>query len=920
MNIAEGQNETAEFEEDKYENLSNYFLDKMEYLLPNEEDQGKSILTEKGHLGKLGRDISESTYQELLASVNYDYGEALKLIKSSELKLVSNDTDSRDSELLKLVRSVKGKIIYNAYFHAALSIYPEDFDGKENVFNYLKRKNLNKDLKGGDIYWEATLEKRERLLSAIEERSLQISRQNQEIVIQDLEHNKDSDRRTGSLILKRLQEITNRIISGHPRLVYGALAASSVIAIVASLGISSDMKRRNNISIDNSGTKYSYKIDNNSSPYDSGLLLEAKSRPKNNVKDKPPTKQIESPIEQQSPTANESKQVLSKQAVPFADIEYEENVNEIVHNGDDGLQDNTVIKTEVTVEEDTKADENVITEPAEINTHITTLITEGQNKLGTENRDEIEEVFSKATTTIKNLEYESIKDAEIVFSDNYKEHNLDKTKLEWGEPKEIILHWDGNPSTNISDWRTSVTYNGLNRLVTDPRTGEKVQLSSQFAVGVDGVLQMMPMRTSTVPISHTSFGYYNYEINIEMAGAHFKVNSDGTTNVPIEELDATVDLITRLLKHYKLPLSSLVGHFQRDTIVIDGKTVDRGKPDPGKDFLEFIREKVSLKLQLDDENLVKQALLVRPKEEESDIDSGAENELVVANSNIAGLADATATDQEAADQDEILNTENLTDIEKLQIDETKISDELKVADTDTEQPKEDIVNTTVSTISTINAEPQPMDVAGDKLNERYNKRILARGKITTHSRNLYNLEIYNRFGIVLPGFQPQKSSPMINANILKPELEDMIQQYAAISVFPGDFSQNYRTLLENIYKDGLSRGLSEEDMRNEFIKHTWELNDYFKSEVMGKTVMLKDLKSGIEIPVVITGALQAVHAAEHMGFLNENKQVATDFVADIHPGILNRFGIDYTDGIFTYTASGEKVTRPQFEILTISNK
>ncbi len=152
----------------------------------------------------------------------------------------------------------------------------------------------------------------------------------------------------------------------------------------------------------------------------------------------------------------------------------------------------------------------------------------------------------------------------------------------------IILHWDGQEGSPYG-WTTNGTYRGLG-----------FETSAHFAVGTDGVLQMLPMTNTTVARSQGAIGRNDQAINIEMAGFNF----DATPPTQ-KEIDASINLIIKLMQVYHLTINDVFGHSEQDTINSNGQACvmgvdpdcrDRYKSDPGKEFLDKIRKEVANRL------------------------------------------------------------------------------------------------------------------------------------------------------------------------------------------------------------------------------------------------------------------------------------------------------------------------------------
>jgi len=98
-------------------------------------------------------------------------------------------------------------------------------------------------------------------------------------------------------------------------------------------------------------------------------------------------------------------------------------------------------------------------------------------------------------------------DRSILFTE--KIELLTKNIGEMVKPELIIIHWDGNPGDQTK-WVTATTRNGL--------IGNET--SANFAVGIDGVLQLTKMEAEKITSTHGATGR-DSAINIEFAGNQF---------------------------------------------------------------------------------------------------------------------------------------------------------------------------------------------------------------------------------------------------------------------------------------------------------------------------------------------------------------------------------------------------------------
>ena len=163
-------------------------LEHIHAKLPGEEDK-KGIISEKGRLNKEGRALADDVYSEFLKRSGGNYREVLNICKDAASFLHEDDADSRDAEMLKVLRSVRGKVVYHAHkIWVEKEMLIDEFadESASNIMSYAK--TLKRDRKI-DVYEEAeNIEKEKHFVDEklrIENEVLE--QQNLEIVTQDIE-------------------------------------------------------------------------------------------------------------------------------------------------------------------------------------------------------------------------------------------------------------------------------------------------------------------------------------------------------------------------------------------------------------------------------------------------------------------------------------------------------------------------------------------------------------------------------------------------------------------------------------------------------------------------------------------------------------------------------------------------------------
>ncbi len=136
-------------------------LEGIDSRLPAEE---VGVLTESGRINKQGREIADNVYQEFLSRSNGDFKQVLELCRETESILDVNDPDSRDNETVKIIQSVRGKVVYNA--HRTWVEKQMNFDaygmGDLSASNVMKYAHILKADQKVDVYEETTNIERER--------------------------------------------------------------------------------------------------------------------------------------------------------------------------------------------------------------------------------------------------------------------------------------------------------------------------------------------------------------------------------------------------------------------------------------------------------------------------------------------------------------------------------------------------------------------------------------------------------------------------------------------------------------------------------------------------------------------------------------------------------------------------------------
>ncbi len=215
-------------------------LENINARLPSEESE-KGIISESGRLNKEGRKFADDVYNEFLERADGSYREVLSICKEAESLLHVDDENSRDMEMLKVLRSVKGKVVYHAHkTWAEKKMLLEKFgdESASNVMSYAKILKKDKEI---DIYEEAIkIEKEKQLLDEklraenelLEQQNLRLMEQDIETITQNMPA---SERRPILEGLKsRLKAFSEKIMEPNTRgkIVAGAVSAVALTGLV----------------------------------------------------------------------------------------------------------------------------------------------------------------------------------------------------------------------------------------------------------------------------------------------------------------------------------------------------------------------------------------------------------------------------------------------------------------------------------------------------------------------------------------------------------------------------------------------------------------------------------------------------------------------------------------------------------------
>ncbi|PRX42867.1 peptidoglycan recognition protein family protein [Salegentibacter salegens] len=187
---------------------------------------------------------------------------------------------------------------------------------------------------------------------------------------------------------------------------------------------------------------------------------------------------------------------------------------------------------------------------------------------------------------------EEIIDRPIIFNEERKQLSLDYLKARYDLeqsapeiiPKMIVLHWTAIPDLE-SSFRAfnPVKLPGARE---DIQEGGALNVSAHFLVDRDGIIyRLMPettMARHVIGLNHAAIGVEN-------------VGGTKTTPLTKAQLKANIDLVKYLSEKYNIEY--LLGHYEypqfegHELWLEKDKSYRTQKTDPGKDFMQKVREK-----------------------------------------------------------------------------------------------------------------------------------------------------------------------------------------------------------------------------------------------------------------------------------------------------------------------------------------
>lgn len=107
---------------------SKTILGKIKSRLPPGDSESGQILTKSDRISKKGRELSEDIYLGMMDELGNDYRQALDSLRHAERFATEDQSEERIFEIRKLIRSLRGKVVYNAHLAWASEVFGEEID------------------------------------------------------------------------------------------------------------------------------------------------------------------------------------------------------------------------------------------------------------------------------------------------------------------------------------------------------------------------------------------------------------------------------------------------------------------------------------------------------------------------------------------------------------------------------------------------------------------------------------------------------------------------------------------------------------------------------------------------------------------------------------------------------------------------
>ncbi len=221
---------------------SNLLIESINEKLSREENF-KGILSDTGRLNKEGRKLSDAIYTDFLVGAHGSYKAVLNICREAETLLYSDDPAHIDTGMLKIIRSIRGKVVYNAHKTWAENKLANSNFGDTSASNVMYYAKVFKKHNIIDVYEEASdIERKKQLVDEqLQHETADTYTQNIEILNSDFDYvSTDStfspeDKESIITGLKRtLDDFSQRILhpSTRTKIVVGALSAVSIASML----------------------------------------------------------------------------------------------------------------------------------------------------------------------------------------------------------------------------------------------------------------------------------------------------------------------------------------------------------------------------------------------------------------------------------------------------------------------------------------------------------------------------------------------------------------------------------------------------------------------------------------------------------------------------------------------------------------
>ncbi len=207
---------------------------------PEDSFRLSEFITNSGNLNSETKRRSEMIYQEMIFVSLGNYDLTLKSLRQVDQKLLTLEPNPRHAFLRRLVKSIRGKVVYHAHKDWMCSIARQEQEKANNAAQvFMRTKKLKEELvedpETFNLYQEAADLKREEVSKRIEKRTAEVEDENDKIL-------KADGLKFGHKIQAGIQCFKHRLGLLKPKISWDSLAKIGLTLAALPMLISKDSK------------------------------------------------------------------------------------------------------------------------------------------------------------------------------------------------------------------------------------------------------------------------------------------------------------------------------------------------------------------------------------------------------------------------------------------------------------------------------------------------------------------------------------------------------------------------------------------------------------------------------------------------------------------------------------------------------